>query len=143
MSSLPLTGYVLDSFAMLCWLNDENGADMVEDLLEKSRKQEIRLFMNWVNIGEVYYIVQRKDSQKKAVETISLIKQLPIERVGYEESLVLLAGDYKAKYPISYADAYCVATAKSKESKIVTGDPEYEFIKDEIPVEWLPKKMGK
>ena len=128
MSSLPLTGYVLDSFAMLCWLNDENEADMVEDLLEKSRNQEIRLFMNWVNIGEVYYIIQRKDSQKKAVETISLLKQLPIERVGYEESLVLLAGDYKAKYPISYADAYCVATAKSKELRIVTGDTEYEFI---------------
>ena len=62
-----------------------------------------------------------------------MLKQLPIERVGYEESLVLLAGDYKAKYPISYADAYCVATAKSKELRIVTGDTEYEFIKDELP----------
>ena len=71
-----------------------------------------------------------------------MLKQLPIERVGYEESLVLLAGDYKAKYPISYADAYCVATAKSKELRIVTGDTEYEFIKDELPVEWLPKKNG-
>ena len=46
------------------------------------------------------------------------------------------------KYPISYADAYCVATAKSKELRIVTGDTEYEFIKDELPVEWLPKKNG-
>jgi predicted nucleic acid-binding protein len=141
MSSEERPKYVLDSFAMLCWLNDEDGADIIEQLLEKSKKKEIILFMNWVNIGEVYYIVQRKESQKKAMETISLIKQLPIERVGYEEPLVLLAGDYKAKHPISYADAYCLATAKSKEAKVVTGDPEYECIEDKISIAWLPKKI--
>jgi predicted nucleic acid-binding protein len=140
MNSNERPKYALDSFAMLCWLNDEDGADIIEKLLEKSRKREITLFINWINIGEVYYIVQRKDSQKKAIETISLIKQLPIERVGYEEPLVLLAGDYKANYPISYAEAYCLATAKSKEAKIVTGDPEYECIEDKISIAWLPKK---
>jgi len=140
MNSNEIPKYVLDSFSMLCWLNDEDGADIIEKFLEKSRKKEIMLFMNWVNVGEVYSIVQRKESQKKAIEVISLIKQLPIERVGYDESLVLLAGDYKARYPIAYADTYCIATARIKEATLITGDPEYECIKGEVPIKCLPKK---
>ncbi len=137
MSPNEIPGYVLDSFALLCWLNDEDGAECVEELLEKSKNGKIRLFMNWINIGEIYYIVQRRESLKKAIETIFLIKQLPIDKVGYEESLILVAGDYKARYPIAYADAYCLATAKIKKAKVVTGDPEYKSIKDEVAIEWL------
>jgi predicted nucleic acid-binding protein len=128
--------YTLDTFAILSWLNDEEGADLVEELLEKSKKGKARVFINWINIGEVYYIVQREDSKKRAIETVALIKQLPIERVGYDEKLVLLAGDYKARYPISYADSFCLATAELKKAKVTTGDPELSKIEG-IEVEWV------
>jgi len=36
--------YILDSFAVIAYLNDEEGADKVEEFLSKASKGEIRLF---------------------------------------------------------------------------------------------------
>jgi PIN domain nuclease of toxin-antitoxin system len=52
--------YVLDSFAVLCFLADESGADDMQILLESARRDECELFMNVVNLSEVYYTVKRR-----------------------------------------------------------------------------------
>jgi predicted nucleic acid-binding protein len=38
--------------------------------------------------------------------------------------LVLSAARIKAAHPISYADAFAVATAKAEAARLATGDPE-------------------
>ena len=49
------SSYVLDSFALLAWLQDEAGADTVQMLLEKAKHQRIQIYVSWMNIAEVYY----------------------------------------------------------------------------------------
>ncbi len=46
--------YVLDAFAVLTYLGDEEGADKVEELLDRAKNGEIKLIMNYVNLGEVW-----------------------------------------------------------------------------------------
>ncbi len=120
--------YVLDSFAILAYLGNEEGADRVEELIGKAEKDEIKLFMNYVNLGEVYYIVAREFGTAKANETVTIVKRLPIEFVGVNESLALTAGRIKAMHSLSYADAFVVATAIDKKGIIVTGDREFEGV---------------
>lgn len=127
--------YVLDSFAILAYLTEEEGADVVEDLLNKAKNGEIRLYLNYVNLGEVYYITIREKDVNEANESIALVKRLPIEFVQVDERIALIAGRVKATYSVSYADAFVVATAIMKEATIVTGDPEFKSI--DMQVLWI------
>jgi len=44
--------------------------------------------------------------------------------VPVREPLVLEAGRVKPAHPVSYADAFAVATARLEHAPVVTGDPE-------------------
>ncbi len=124
--------YVLDSFAVLAYLGNEEGADKVEEFIDKAEKGEIRLFMNYVNLGEVYYIVAREFGTAKANEAVAIVKRLPIEFVEVNESLALTAGRIKAMHSLSYADAFVIATAIDKKGVIVTGDKEFEGVYPDV-----------
>ena len=127
--------YVLDSFAILAYFAEEEGADVVEDLLNKAEKGEAKLYMNYVNLGEVYYILFREKDVNEANEGVVLIKRKPIDFAQVDERIALIAGRVKATYSMSYADAFVVATAIVKEAKIVTGDPEFESV--DLQVLWI------
>ncbi|PYN80139.1 MAG: hypothetical protein DMD97_03960 [Candidatus Rokuibacteriota bacterium] len=52
------------------------------------------------------------------------LRLTPIELVPVKEPLVLAAARIKARHPLSYADAFAVATARMERAPVVTGDPE-------------------
>jgi predicted nucleic acid-binding protein len=56
---------------------------------------------------------------------------------GGSKVAVLEAARLKAKYAISYADAFAAATAKRIDGRVVTGDPEFKAIESEVAVHWL------
>jgi len=116
----------LDSFAIIAYLGNEEGADKVEELINKAEKGEIKLFMNYVNLGEVYYIVAREFGTAKANEAVTIVKRLLIEFVQVNKSLALTAGRIKAVHNLSYVDIFVVAIAIDKKGIIVTGDREFE-----------------
>ena len=45
--------------------------------------------------------------------------------------------DLKLGFPISYADAFAVATAIRMNAAIVTGDPEFRRVEQLVTVNWL------
>jgi predicted nucleic acid-binding protein len=47
------------------------------------------------------------------------------------------AADFKARFPMSLADAFAAALAKEKKAELVTGDPEFKAVEKEIKVAWL------
>ena len=125
--------YVLDAVAVLVYFGDEEGAEKVEELLEKSERGEIKLFINYVNLGEVYYIIARELGVAKANEAITIVKRWNMEFVGVDESIVLIAARIKATHKLSYADAIAVATAiEKKKGIIVTGDREFDGVYPDI-----------
>jgi uncharacterized protein with PIN domain len=48
--------YVLDTSAWLTLIEDEAGADSVEELIEKARAGEIVVLISFMSFMEVYYI---------------------------------------------------------------------------------------
>lgn len=132
------TAYVLDSFALLAYFEDEPGADAVEQLLQRARDRTVQLFLSLVNRGEVYYITLRERGRDKAVETLALLDQLPIQQAPVDRALVLSAASIKADHAISYADAFAAGLAQSLQAPVVTGDPEFRKVTALIEVVWLP-----
>ena len=50
---------------------------------------------------------------------------------------MLEAAKVKAQFPLSYADAFVVATAQRSQAIVVTGDPEFRAVSHLIEVLWL------
>ncbi len=56
---------LLDSFALLVYLNKEKGFQKVRDMLAEAQQTGEFILMNEVNVGVVYYILFRKRGQKQ------------------------------------------------------------------------------
>ncbi len=58
--------YVFDSYAILAFLEDEKGADLVENTLREVVANKARGFLSVINWGEIYYSIRREQGQSKA-----------------------------------------------------------------------------
>ena len=129
---------LLDSFAMLAYLNQEVGFQRVRDVMGEAQESGETVLMNEINIGEVYYILVRKRGEENAVRFLDIIlPALPISPVSNTFDDVIDASRIKAEYPISLADCFAAATAKKANAAVMTGDPEFEKIEHLVPIDWL------
>ncbi|MFZ1040019.1 MAG: type II toxin-antitoxin system VapC family toxin [Anaerolineales bacterium] len=140
MADLP--AFILDSFALLAYLQDEPAAPRIETFLKNAKKEKCRLMISVINLGEILYITERRGGVSKAQNALALIQQLPIEVLPADEKAVFSAAHIKANYSISYADSFVVAAAVEKDAAILTNDPEFESTKLIVRVEWLKEVDG-
>ena len=61
---------VLDSWAIIAYLEDEAAAEKVADIIADAHEDHIPLLMTVVNAGEVWYIVARQTSARDADASI-------------------------------------------------------------------------
>ena len=136
--------YVLDSYALLAYLEAEPQGDRVQELLEAAMEGKCRLYLCVINLGEVMYIVERGRGLPKAQATLARIDELPVEVVDVNRTLALAAAHLKAQWPLSYADCFAAALAQAKDAPLVTGDPEFGKVApgSALKLEWLPKREG-
>jgi len=79
--------------------------------------------MSWINLGEVSYIVERKESADWARRVVrDLRPRLTLDLPT--EARVLAAARIKAHYTVAYSDAFAIATAIAHGATLLTGDPE-------------------
>jgi predicted nucleic acid-binding protein len=131
--------YVLDSFALLAYLGGERGMARVREILASSTQGQCRVCLSLISLGEVLYIIERERSLPKAQQALAAIEQLPLEILPASRDAVLAAAHVKARFPISYADAFVIAAAQEEDATIVTGDPEFAAVQSQARIEWLRK----
>jgi ribonuclease VapC len=129
--------YVLDSWAVMAYLEDESSAQKVADLIGDAHEHGIPLLMSVVNAGEIWYILAREVSEAEADKALHELKQLGIEFQDVDMKLARLAGGFKAKHRMSYADCFAAALAKEYKAELVTGDKEFKQVESDIKVHWL------
>ena len=140
--SSGVSRYVLDTFAVQVFLAGEPGVKIVQDVLGRAASGQAHVYVSWVSLSEIYYVVYRKAGQLRAKTTLEGIKRLSIEILHAGESECLEAGDIKARFKLSLADAFVAALGKLYDAQILTGDPEFKPLEEvgEIRVLWLPQK---
>jgi predicted nucleic acid-binding protein len=129
--------FVLDSFALLAYLQGEAGMERVKAVLLAAEKGHAQVYVSWINLGEVLYIIERGKDIWQARETLAQLLTLPIHMLEATSQAVLLAAHIKANHPLAYADAFAVAAAMQEKAVILTGDPEFQAVETLVPVEWL------
>ena len=111
--------FALDSWAVLRLLEGTDpAAGRVEQILNDTRP-----VMSWINLGEVFYIVRRDQSDSEAHEVVRDLR-LRLDLDLPSEHRVLAAATIKADHPMAYADAFAAATAAAHDATLLTGDPE-------------------
>jgi predicted nucleic acid-binding protein len=130
--------YVLDSFALLAYLGGERGVARVREILAGSAQGQFRAYLSLTSLGEVLYIIERERSLPKAQQALAAIEQLPLEILPASRDAVLAAAHVKARFPLSYADAFVVAGAQEHDATILTGDRAFAAVQSLVRIEWLP-----
>lgn len=97
--------YLLDTSAILTFLEDEDGAERVEKLL----RQEAVL-LPFMALLETYYITRKEQTEDVADRRYALLKQLPVTFLwNIDEPTLLTAARIKAIHRLSLADAIIAA----------------------------------
>lgn len=131
--------YVLDSFALLAYLNAEPGGIQVQETLTQAQDGKTQIFLCLINLGEVLYLSERMRGLSQAQRVLALVESLPLQILDVTRDLVFEAAHIKANYPISYADAFVAAVAQREGAIVLTGDPEFATIETLVQVDWLVK----
>ncbi|MDR1319051.1 MAG: PIN domain-containing protein [Treponema sp.] len=139
--------FILDACALIAFLNDEEGAAIVENLLDRSVSGEGTIFMSIVNLLEAYYGELRDKDIETARIVLDMIQNYSIRIIDtITHGVFHEAARLKSGYKLSLADAIGVATAKDLSGHFVTSDhSELEIIEQQesLSVLWLPARPKK
>jgi len=128
----------LDSYALLAYLNKEDGFEKVRNVLADAQKSSLPVLMNELNIGETYYILCRKRSHEQAEYFLdTVLAGLPISMISNDFDAIISASKIKARHTLSFADCFAVATAQRENAVILTGDPEFKNVEKFVKIDWL------
>ncbi len=131
--------FVLDSYALLAFLEGEAGMERVREVLIDAEGGGSEVYLSWINLGEVLYITERERGLQQARETLAIIHSLPVQLLEVTCQAVLDAAHIKASHRLAYADAFAAAAALEKGAGVLTGDPEFESVAAIVRIEWLDK----
>ncbi len=134
---------VLDTSAVLAYVDDEDGAEVVADYLRAGQRQAVALYASFVSLTEIRYITIQEKDESSADYLVGLVKSWPLNWVYPDEKQCLLAARYKAEYGISLADSFVAAAAHSLNATLVHKDPEFDRMAKEIRLRPLPFKTRK
>jgi uncharacterized protein len=129
--------YVLDSWAVIAYLEDEPAGAQVEELIASAHEEQIPIFMSVVNVGEVWYTIAREVSEEEANVSVKMLQDLRIQFEDADWTLTQEAARFKSQYKMSYADAFAAALAKTKKADLITGDGEFKPLDGEFKISWI------
>lgn len=132
--------FVLDSWAILAYLEGEPAAQQVRQVLRTARRKRAVALLSLIAYGECLYVIEREQGLRHAQRAIGIIDQLALRVMPVDRGLVFEAAHVKARYPVSYADAFSVALAKQYGGRVMTGDREFEAVESEVAIRWLPDR---
>jgi len=128
--------FVLDTSALLTFIEKEDGAERVRDVLLKQT-----IIIPWLSILETVYISQRELGEEEALTRYALLKKLNAKIIwDADEALLLNAARIKSTHSLSLADSVIAAITTQHNAILLHKDPEYEPLQDVIEMEILPYK---
>ena len=138
---MEMSKYVLDACALIALLDREPGYEEINHLLLKAELGEVSVYINFVNLLEVYYDRIKISSLERADIFLETIYNSSIEVLEMQNKEILRnAGRLKSSYKMSLADSFALSTAIYKQATIITADHhEFDIIeqKEKISFHWV------
>ncbi len=133
--------FLPDSSAILAMMDNEDGADEVQEILGKEK-----ILLPAVVLYEVYYITIQNSGMEAAEWRYATLKSIKATHLTeLTEPVLLRGGEFKACYPISFADSVIAAYAFFHDAILIHKDPEYEVLTmvEQLKLPYKSKKEKK
>ncbi|NIM12200.1 MAG: PIN domain-containing protein [Candidatus Aminicenantes bacterium] len=127
-----MNDYVLDTSALLAYIENEEGAEEVETLLVNALEDTNTIYISTVTAIEILYISIKEQGNAVAEDRLKLIEDLPLFQEPLSKELIRIVGEIKASKAMSFADACIAGLAKFRNAVLVHKDPEFEQIEEEV-----------
>ena len=132
-----IKAYVLDTWAIIAYLEDEPSAELVSELISKAHERHCPIFMTVVNAGEVWYTVAREISENEANTALKALSELRIQLINIDWELTQESARFKSQHKLSYADCFAAALSKQLHAVLITGDKEFKALENHIQIHWV------
>jgi len=133
--------YVLDSSALLRFVDDEGGADRVEQILSACAGRHAELRISAVQWGEVAGWVRKRLGDAGQLRVLSGILPSEANIVAASADRAVRAANLKVDRSMGYADAFALELAMDSPGCIlVTADYGFKSVADLAQIEFLPLK---
>jgi PIN domain nuclease of toxin-antitoxin system len=111
---------VFDACALIAYLNDEAGGDVVEELLLNNPG---RCVAHAVNLCEVYYHFVRRTGKPPGKAALDDLKRAGV-RTRHDISSIfwMRIGELKATQQLALADCFAIELARKLHAQVVTSD---------------------
>ncbi len=116
-----MASYIFDACALIALADDEEGADILEDILVN---EDNECYVHSINLCEVYYHAHRNSSEKQAKALVEEFLDIGLkEQNDFDTAFWQEVGNLKAIHKkISLADCCAIALARRKDAKLLTSD---------------------
>jgi len=132
--------YVLDSSALLRFLDGEAGSDRVVEIIKGHLAGRNLAVMSAIHWGEVAGITCKVHGKAAMDLVLSRLPSFGFEIVPATAERAVRAALIKAARGIPYADAFGVELAESPQCILVTADFDLKAASRDVKTEFLPKK---
>jgi len=133
--------YVLDACALVAFVKMEVGFDVVREIIEKANTEQVAVYMNKINLFEVFYGIRRVEGLPKAEIVYNAICKLPINIIdNISDEVFLEASRVKSTYKMSLADSIALGEASTMDASLITSDHhEFDIIEknENIKFKWV------
>jgi predicted nucleic acid-binding protein len=137
----PLVTYVLDSSAVLRYLDGEAGSDRVSEIIKDHMAGTCEAVISSVHWGEIAGQVCKKRGRAALDMVLSRLAAFGIPVVPVDADRAVRAALLRLKTSIPYVDAFGVElAANSQHRTFVTADFDFKPASREVTVEFLPAK---
>jgi predicted nucleic acid-binding protein len=141
------TTYCLDACALIAYIKNEEGADIVESLFDRASADEVLIYISAINLSEVIYNFRKEKSDTEMDMLWQNIRAMPVAIIHeISDHIIIEAARLKSHNKMSHADALGLATAGDLGAAFVTSDhDELESVEQHEPISflWLPAKPKK
>ncbi|MGH7789741.1 MAG: PIN domain-containing protein [Candidatus Binatia bacterium] len=123
-----MSGYVLDTSAVLALRGDEAGADRVEQLLRGAGAGRASVQVSFMTRMEMLYRITADEGAAAAEDAVRLLDAAGVKWLGCEAEILAQAAAIKSRGGLSVADAWIAATALIHDAVLVHKDPEFAAV---------------
>jgi len=133
--------YVLDSSAILRYLDDEAGAGRVAEIIKSHLAGRCSVMISAVHWGEIAGITGKALGSAAMELVISRLGAFGFEVIAADGERAIRASLIKLKRQIPYVDAFGVElTAEAPDRIFVTADFDFKPASRDVAIEFLPVK---
>ncbi|HZP07275.1 MAG TPA: PIN domain-containing protein [Terracidiphilus sp.] len=133
--------YVLDSSAVIRYVDDEAGASRVEEILSVCVAGNDEICISAVQWGEIAGNLRKRFGAMEETRIMSSVLPSEVVIVAATGDRATRAADLRVDRNIAYADAFALELAMDSANHVlVTADYGFKSVADLVQIEFLPAK---